>query len=118
MKLSELHKHVSVAMALLVLVSTLSLTIEKHYCADSLVDVAIFTEAKSCCAASKAPVSKSKEDGCCKNEVDLIKGQDELSVKDSESFKSLHKTFLAAMATVLGTIFPCLLYTSPSPRDA
>lgn len=103
-------------MALLVLVSTLSLTIEKHYCADNLVDVAVFTEAKGCCAAAKAATSESKEDGCCKNEVDLIKGQDELSLKDTESFKSLNKTFLVAVASVFGTIFPIEDQT-PTPKD-
>ncbi len=103
-------------MALLVLVSTLSLTIEKHYCADTLVDVAIFTEAKGCCAGKKAPASESKKEGCCKNEVDLIKGQDELSVKDTESFKSINKTFLVAMATVFGAIFP-IEDEAPVPQD-
>ena len=39
---------ISMAMAVLVLISTLSVSIEKHYCGDHLVDVAIFAEAEKC----------------------------------------------------------------------
>ena len=35
-------------LALLVLFSTVSFTIEKHFCGDILVDVAVFTEVEKC----------------------------------------------------------------------
>ena len=43
-----LHKIFSLSMALLVLMSTVSVTIEKHFCGDHLVDVAIFSDAEKC----------------------------------------------------------------------
>lgn len=67
-------------MAFVVLFSTLSFTVESHYCGSSLVDTAIFTKAKVCGEdiASDAPAMK----GCCKNEIDVIKGQDKLKLNN------------------------------------
>ena len=42
------HKIFSVTLALLVLMSTLSFTVEKHFCGDVLVDVSVFTETQKC----------------------------------------------------------------------
>lgn len=77
-------------MALMVLLSTLSVTIEKHYCADTLVDVAVFSEAKSCCASSTKTTTPEKlnDNKCCKNEIDFIKGQDELQSKTGDDYKT------------------------------
>jgi len=72
------HKIFSVVLAFLVLLSTLSFTVEKHFCGDKLVDVSLFSQAKNCCKHVK-PDTKVKK-SCCKNEVDIVKGQDELSV--------------------------------------
>ena len=69
-----LHRFFSVSMALLVMLSTMSFTIEKHFCGDTLVDVAVFSEAKGCGMEMPSTIKKS----CCKDEIDHIKGQDEL----------------------------------------
>ncbi len=61
-------------MALLVMLSTLSFTVEKHFCGDTLVDAALFTEVKGCGMEMPSTTKKS----CCKDEIDLVKGQDEL----------------------------------------
>ena len=89
-------------MALLVLLSTLFITIEKHYCADRLVDVAVFSKAKSCCSASESSKSESKKDGCCKNETDLLVGQDELSLTKTQTLTSVPKAFVLSLAYVYG----------------
>ena len=62
-------------MAFLVLISTVSLTIEKRYCCDSLIDVAVFTEMKDCCPSLQIdlPVEVSKK-GCCEDEVEILQG--------------------------------------------
>ena len=56
------------------MLSTLSFTVEKHFCGNTLVDVALFSEAKGCGMEMSPGVEKS----CCKDEVDFVKGQDEL----------------------------------------
>ncbi|RAJ11891.1 hypothetical protein LY08_02600 [Olleya aquimaris] len=68
-------------MALLVLFSTFSFTVEKHYCGDHLIDTAIFTKAKNCgmevSATTNTIVTKKS---CCKDVVEIIKGQDQLKL--------------------------------------
>ncbi|HIC32114.1 MAG TPA: hypothetical protein EYO76_09370 [Flavobacteriaceae bacterium] len=61
-------------MAFLVLFSTLSFTVEKHYCGDHLVDTAVFTKVKKCTDASTMPKP------CCKDDVEVVKGQDQLKI--------------------------------------
>ena len=99
MNYKGLQKCTAFAMAVLVLLSTLSITIEKHYCADTLVDVALFTKAKSCCSSSTTTKTKTEEKGgCCNNETDLLIGQDELSLTKPESLRPYQALFLVAMA--------------------
>lgn len=72
----------SVILAVLVLFSTFSFAIEKHYCGDFLVDVSYLGEADKCNDASdvtnKGCDSKITIKKCCKNEVQIIDGQDEI----------------------------------------
>ncbi|MBT8304642.1 MAG: hypothetical protein KJP09_09250 [Bacteroidia bacterium] len=76
MKHSFLHRSLSVALALFVMMSTLSFAFEKHFCGNKLVDVALFTEAKGC----GMEIPSNTENTCCKDEVDLVKGQDQLKL--------------------------------------
>ncbi|WP_299521312.1 hypothetical protein [Winogradskyella sp.] len=95
MKLAFLHKVFSTLLALLVLVSTLSLAIEKHFCGDVLVDVAVFTEIDKCCSGDS---DKTTKDSCCKNEVDIVEGQDNITIKTFEDLEDIHKQVLFAYA--------------------
>lgn len=72
----------SVFMALLVLLSTTSFMVDKHYCGDKLVDVSLLTHAKSCgMEVQKSSVSSECEitkKSCCSDETIIINGSDEL----------------------------------------
>ncbi len=86
-----LHKAFSVSLALLVLFSTVSFTIEKHYCGDVLVDVSVFNEAKTCgMETQEMPQKKS----CCKDEIDVVKGQDELKTVSLEDLDIEDQEFM------------------------
>ena len=79
-----LHKTMSVLMAFVVLFSTMSFTIDMHFCGDTLMDTAIFHKAKTCdmkmeTATASSECSTIKKD-CCKDEQVVIKGQDELKI--------------------------------------
>lgn len=65
----------------MVLVSTVSFTIEKHYCGDVLVDASMFAEAEKCAMESMEMLQKKS---CCKDEIDVIQGQDELKFSSFE----------------------------------
>jgi hypothetical protein len=84
-KISSLHNGFSLFLAFLVLFSTLSFTIEKHYCGEHLVDTAIFSDAKKCGGMDAEDTIYAKKP-CCKDTVDIIEGQDELTAKDFQSF--------------------------------
>ena len=79
-----LHKMFSVVLALLVLISTLSFSIDQHYCGGTLIDTAIFKKAKTC--GMEMQKSSTNEDSsimknnCCKEEQLVVKGQDELKI--------------------------------------
>ena len=88
----------SVAMAVLVLFSTLSLTIEKHFCGDALVDVSVFTTVQKCSSDEDSiehPVIMKKS--CCKDTVDLVEGQDELLLKTFNDLDDQELEFLVSL---------------------
>ena len=71
----------SVIMAMLVLFSTLSFTINSHFCGDTLVDSTLFRKAKTCGMQMEAHDSSSESMmDCCSNEEEHIAGQDELQL--------------------------------------
>lgn len=76
------QKSGSLAMAFLVLFSTMSFTVEKHFCGQILVDLAVFSEAETCGMEMHIPSSEEKitEDQCCKEEKILVEGQKELKL--------------------------------------
>jgi len=82
-----LHNVFSIALAILVLLSTVSFTIEKHYCGDVLIDVSIFTEAENCgMAPSEIEPSKLIKKSCCKDEIEFMHGQDVLKFTSFDDF--------------------------------
>ena len=72
-----LSKSSSLALALLVLVSTMSFTVDKHFCGDFLVDLAVFSEAEKC-GMEHAP--GMMEAGGCKDEKVSVEGQKNLKM--------------------------------------
>ena len=85
------HKIVSISMAFVVLFSTLSFTIDMHYCGDTLVDTAIFKKAKDCGMDMQNSTTKEcsmTKKNCCNDKQIFIDGQDELKISfDTLSFE-------------------------------
>ncbi|KZS40668.1 hypothetical protein AWE51_06880 [Aquimarina aggregata] len=77
------HKIMSISMAFVVLITTMSFTIDMHYCGNTLVDVALFKEAKSCGMEMQQynnqniDLSFTKK-SCCSDKKIIIEGQDNL----------------------------------------
>ena len=75
------HKTASFLMAFVVLFSTMSFTVDMHYCGDTLVDTALFKKAKSCGMKMQNPSTKgcaiTKKD-CCNDQQIKVDGQDDL----------------------------------------
>lgn len=88
-----LHKIFSAFLALLVVFSTVSFTVEKHFCGDVLVDVSVFSEVEKC---GMEAMEKLQKKSCCKDEVDVVKGQDELKFSSFEDLNFEQQQFVLA----------------------
>jgi len=91
-------------MAILVLFSTVSFTVEKHFCGDHLVDMAIFSTAKKCGNSMEKTTYKS----CCKDEVEVVQGQDELKFSSFEDLNLDQQIFIAAFIYSYSNLFQSL----------
>ena len=91
------HKVFSVSLALMVLVSTMSFTMEKHFCGNILVETAVFTEINGCdMDMSKLQTTDNDKNNCCKNEVEAVKGQDNLKIASFDDLKFHQQLFLTS----------------------
>ncbi len=97
-----LHSMFSVLMAFLVLFSTVSFTIEKHFCGDVLVDVSLFAEAEKCASEAEEIIAKMD---CCKDTIDVVQGQDELTVKAFDDLDFEQQVFVTTFAYSYLTLF-------------
>lgn len=93
-------------LSFIVLFSTLSFTVEKHYCGEHLVDTAIFSEAKKCGMDSVNEIYVKKP--CCKDTVDVFEGQDELSTIDFQDLDKTLKITLTAYVYSYSQLFESL----------
>ena len=75
------HKIMSLAMAFVVLFSTMSFTVNMHYCGDTLLETAIFHKSKGCGMEMEKPSTEGcfiTKKNCCDDKQLVIDGQDEL----------------------------------------
>ena len=106
------HKLLSIALAFLVLLSTLSFKVEKHYCGPFLVDIALFTTAENCgMHMSMNHESKHDQDhekSCCNDEVEIFQGQDELKTTVFDILDFDQKLFLTTYIYLYNNLFESL----------
>lgn len=97
----------SLLMAFVVLFSTMSFTVNMHYCGDTLVETVVFKKAKGC---GMEMLNPSKDDcsimkkNCCNDKQLVIDGQDELQL----SFDRLnleHQQFIASFVYTYINLF-------------
>lgn len=85
--MQDLIKKISaVLMAFVVMFSTMSFSMNQHFCGDTLVDTAFFSEAKSCGMEMKSTTTRNEcsieKKDCCSDEVKRIDGQNELKTQN------------------------------------
>ena len=96
-------------MAMLLLLSTVSWTVDKHLCMGRVMDVAFFVEADDCGmdAAMALLEDADKENHCCGDESFTLQGQDDLKI----SFNDIsldQQAFLVAFADAFVGLFTTL----------
>ena len=101
------HKISSFLMAIVVLFSTMSFTINMHYCGDTLVETAIFHKAKGCGMEMEKPSTEGcaiTKKNCCDDKQLAIEGQDELQMQfDKVSFEQ--QVFIASFVYAYINLF-------------
>ncbi|MEN8798756.1 MAG: hypothetical protein ABF293_05875 [Flavobacteriaceae bacterium] len=103
-----LHKVSAILMSAIVLFSTLSFTVDMHYCGNTLVDVALFTEASNCGMGQMQPEEdcgiKMEKNSCCTDQQFVMEGQDDL--KDNALKLSFEQqTFLVSYVCTYFSLF-------------
>lgn len=93
----------SLVLSLLVLLSTFSFTVDKHYCGDFLVDVSFSGSAESCGMEMDSESTKMKN--CCKDELIKIEGQDELKLTSFDDITFENQQFLVALNFYYQSLF-------------
>lgn len=99
-----LTKISSLILAFLVLFSTFSFTVDKHYCGDFLVDVS-FTGKSENCGMQMDKVATTIKKNCCKDEVHKVEGQDELQLNKIEKITFEKEQFLTAFVISYKDLF-------------
>ena len=87
-------------MAVMLLLSTVSWTIEKHTCMGRVMDIALFAKAQDCGmdAAMQAMEDESLENHCCGEETLTLQGQDDLKITFNDISLD-QQVFLVAFTT-------------------
>jgi hypothetical protein len=84
-------------MAFLLLLSTVSFTVEKHFCGDKLIAVAMFSSVEKC---TTEVVGTEHEElikvPCCKDVLELVSGQNQLNSKPFQNWNVDQQHILAA----------------------
>ncbi len=109
MKKVTLHTF-SLLMSFLVLFSTMSFKVEKHYCGQSLVGHAVFSSVQKCetemhsCGA-EGEMQMMMDESCCSNQTECFDGQDELNIQPI-SFELIQQYIIVPMSFVLIGLLP------------
>ena len=75
-----LRKIGNLLLATLVLLSSISWTLEEHYCMGRLVEVSFFTEAHGCGMEMDNSDSDSESFSCCDDQILFVDGQDHVKL--------------------------------------
>ena len=95
-----LFKIASFLLALLVLFSTFSFTVEKHYCGEFLMDVSFTGSADDCGMEMEKPSTEGcpiTKKNCCDDKQLAIEGQDELHQTHFEDVNFSKQQFLISL---------------------
>jgi hypothetical protein len=101
------HKIMSFAMVFVVLFSTMSFTVNMHYCGDTLVETAVFHKAEGCGMEMDKPSTDGcaiTKKNCCNDEQSVVDGQDELQIQ-VDSITLEQQVFIASFVYTYINLF-------------
>ncbi len=98
------HKTGSVLLAFLLLFSTLSFSMDMHFCGKTLVDFELFRDAEGC--GMSMDDSLMREMGCCSDVEIVVQGQEDLETPQNDAFQEKLQVVVAAVVE----LYPMLLH--------
>ena len=111
------HKILATVLAFVVLFSTMSFTVDMHFCGDTLVATSMFQKATGCGMEMEKPAAEGcaiVKSNCCKDKQMIIDGQDEMqlsiatiSFEQQVFITSLIYTYVHLFEGVDTTVTPC-----------
>lgn len=105
-------------MAFLLLCSTVSFTLQKHFCGDELIEVSVFSSLDGCgMDMGSATIATLEKKECCKDEIHLIKGQDQLKLTNFNNLSFGHQLFLTTYIYSYMNLFEGLPMQSIPHKD-
>lgn len=115
-----LHKVSAVLLSFIVLFSTMSFTVDFHYCGDTLVDTAILQKAENCGMEMEKPAPVSdcnvSKKNCCSDKELVVVGADDLK-KSNETLTSDQHLFVASFIYTYVNLFEGLEENETSYKD-
>lgn len=110
----------SFVLVLLVLASTISWTVEKHYCMGHLVATSFFSPAENCGMDMVLNAADSEHMSCCNDDILVVEGQDDLkrtfedlSLEQSVFLNVFAFTYVTSFDIVAVRVFPHEKYPPP-----
>ncbi len=101
------HKIFVTTMALLLLLSTVSWTVDKHLCMGRVMDISFFAEAEGCGMEMADQFFDTEKNHCCDDETFTIEGQDALKLT-WDDLQLEQQVFLVAFAQSYYHLFTSL----------
>ena len=119
-----LHKIGSITLAFIVLFSSFSFTVHEHICGGEIADTSFFLEADSCeinmeiCENTPSNVQRIKQEPCCNNHSEIIKGVD--NNQQAQTELTLHQiqfvtTFVTTYIYLFNQVKTTPLFNDYSP---
>ena len=102
-----LHQILSSLMAILVLASTVSWTVDKHICMGRVMDISLFSHADDC------GMSMDMEKSCCDDESFTVQGQHDLKMS-FDDFSLYQQVFIVSS---VHTYFHLMEEASEEPNN-
>ena len=98
----------ALSLACLVLMSTMSFTINKHFCGEHLVSTSVILNAETCGMEKQMPVTETgcsiQKKNCCKDEIQLVEGRDDLKL-DFSNIDLQQKVFITSFVITYLNLF-------------
>ncbi len=97
----------AICLAFFVMASTMSFTINEHYCGGSLVDTSLFVKADTCMMEDMLMSNSdtaSIKDNCCNDVITIVDGQDEVH-QNGKQISFQHQLFITTFLYTYSALF-------------